>query len=713
MFNYIEEYLVRLGADVDTSSFRKLESTLKQTTHGVDGYAAQWVKASGIVAAAISTVTGAMLSLAVKTANQDLEMQTYARTMMIGTQQAYQMKAALDALGKSAQDVQITPELRERYKSLLGDSNRMMPGKDFAAQQRNVRDLLFEITRFKQEMQFMLKWISYYIVKDLQEPLAKAGVKLRSFNEYIIKNMPKISRILSDGFGYIINIAINVFRAFKAVAVGLKEIWDHLPSAIKKTTVALSILFAVLKASPMGRLSMIIGAIMLLIDDFFAYLDGKESAFGPFWKEVIDLWSKLMVVIDDANGELSKFWNELKGNVIFLEFVDTCKECLSVLWDLVKVFFKAAKEGLGGLWEIMKELGIPKAFLSTMKSIFLAFVDIWKGLINVNKILVKFLKLLLGDPNIRPFWKAVGQIFVEFNKQLLVVLGTLGKIGRVIGLLLQGKFKAAAGLIMGDDNADVGQVGEGGLGIMQSLINGGLNPNAAAALVGHMDRESGLNPGAYNPNDNGAPSGGLIQWHADRLENLQAYAASKGVSWDDKKTQIEFLLQELKDKYPEVYNDVQNASSVEEASRIFLNRFIIPEDRSESAYQYRLEPGLAVKKQYEEAQAKAREEAAAKEKAAAVDRSLPQTTSSVGNVIAAQAKSWWEGAKAIWNNITGGNNYATANTGMSIGSINVNVANSNATPQDIANATANGVARGIGGFNRPITDVRPNRGVIR
>lgn len=75
----------------------------------------------------------------------------------------------------------------------------------------------------------------------------------------------------------------------------------------------------------------------------------------------------------------------------------------------------------------------------------------------------------------------------------------------------------------------------------------GLSPVAAAALVGRLSHESGMDTEARNPGDgsDGSDSIGLAQWNADRAENLKAFARERGKPPSDFQTQLEFAWAEL------------------------------------------------------------------------------------------------------------------------------------------------------------------------
>lgn len=527
MDNVIESYLIALGVDIDKSDFAEADRAVNQLSTSITSHATQWVKASGIVVGAITGIVGSITGLVASAAKQDLAMQKYATSMMISTNQAVAMKEALDALGESAADVQTNMELRSRYNALLQDAQAISPDSDYGNMMKQVRDVMFEFTRLKQAASYAIKWISYYLVKDFIGPLDKAGFSLRSLNEYIQRNLPRITRNVADGLGYLINIGLNFMRALKSLGSAVLGIWDKLPHSIKVATIAMGAFFALLRASPIGRLVAVIGGLLLLLDDFYAYMDGKESELGPYWEKLIQFWDSISGYVDLAtdaivnfvktvseSSELSDFlgliketasvtwelitalgtfvsdtlrelWSALQeqgvvgdfnesiragfNNFIefeksvlkviqsiakflrtvgkteeFKQFIALLATVLSIIWEIVTFIVGTVIDAFKGLFKIFKDLGVPKAFTSAMKELFMAIVELSKGAANLIKILIKVFKWLVGDPRVMPFWKGVGTALGGLVKVLSTVLSKLGKIGRVIGLLLQGKFAEAA-----------------------------------------------------------------------------------------------------------------------------------------------------------------------------------------------------------------------------------------------------------------------------
>lgn len=554
MDNVIESYLIALGVDIDKSDFAEADKAINGLSAKITSNAAQWGKASGIVIGAISGIVGSITGMVASASKQDLAMQKYATSMMISTGQATKMKEALDALGESAADVQTNMELRSRYNALLQDAQQIMPDGDYSAAMKQVRDIMFEFTRLKQEASYAIKWISYYLVKDFIGPLEKAGFSLRSMNEYIQRNMPRITRNIADGLGYIINIGLNFMRAIRSLGMLMLNIWDRLPHSIKVSTVAIGAFFALLRASPVGRLVAVISMLLLLLDDFYAYMDGKESEFGPYWQKLIDFWNSISDDVDAATDAvfnflktisespelaeftgalqellgavwdlivaigtlvadtfgalwdaleevglvddfsesmktllhyfaefiklvaegikaIAKFLKELGKTEGFRQFIRLLGEFLGILWDIVSTIVGAVYDALRGLWDIFKDLGVPREFTDAIGEMLMAFIELAKGVANLIKLLIKLFKWLVGDPRVMPFWKGVGVALGNLVSVLSTVLSKLGKIGRVIGLLLQGKFAEAAAAM-----------GVSGLGFSAGGANIDINSTQLGAL---------------------------------------------------------------------------------------------------------------------------------------------------------------------------------------------------------------------------------------
>jgi len=95
----------------------------------------------------------------------------------------------------------------------------------------------------------------------------------------------------------------------------------------------------------------------------------------------------------------------------------------------------------------------------------------------------------------------------------------------------------------------------------------GYTHNAASGLVGNLMAESKLNTGAVGDlGIKGGAAHGIAQWRGPRYQNLLNYAAATRGNPNDLNTQLGFLNHELQTSYRSVYNQIQNAPTVQQAT---------------------------------------------------------------------------------------------------------------------------------------------------
>lgn len=122
--------------------------------------------------------------------------------------------------------------------------------------------------------------------------------------------------------------------------------------------------------------------------------------------------------------------------------------------------------------------------------------------------------------------------------------------------------------------------------IMSRLIKEhGLTTQGAAALTGNWTQESTLNTVARNRGDgkDGSDSIGLGQWNSERARALKTFAQSRGQSWTDLNTQIDFAASELKNnkRFAGVYAALTNPNvSLAAASQEVHFRYEVAERSS-------------------------------------------------------------------------------------------------------------------------------------
>ena len=701
----IKEYLIGLGVQIDKPGFSEMNNTIQSTTTIVEKATGSWatnfIKASGIITTAIASVTTAMVGLMKATAQQDLELEKFARRMMISKDGAWEMKKATDALGESVADIVITPELMDRYKALVNDGRQMRIGGDFKETMKSFRDLMFEFTRLKQEVSYAMSWIGYYLMKYLNRPLQEAKEKFKSFNDSFIRNMSAWTEKLARTLAYVINIGLHLFKFIKSLTLSVYKLWEAFPNGVKTATIAILGLFAVLRASPFSRMLMLVGSLLLLIDDYFGYMEGKQAQFGKYWDKLnyfIDIvklkikefgeiakpiWDKFINYLSEAKDKVIEFKNylfnlvsEISNSKSFNDFIVTVKRLAIVFGNLAsgvidtvimlidKLYNAMIDTGTGAkfkdllfsIWaisldllniladgiEIVKdwliELGKSEAvkdltsalvellnaflelcdvILYLLKTILREFfvgmretqhiysfkdaiyvaVKVISAMVRILATAIRFIsklfKLMADNRLFCEFWNGLGKAVRVFgdivNDVITGALKSIGKLGQALLKLVKGDFKEAAKLAgqafgIGDDFKGEGIAGESAVEMTNYLMNNGLSTIAALGVMGNLGGESSYDPTAYNPNDNGGPSGGLAQWHDTdfngngRFSALKDFAKARGTNWTDRQTQLDFLLYELNTSYKDVLDAMNNATSIEEATRIFVEGFEKPAD---------------------------------------------------------------------------------------------------------------------------------------
>jgi hypothetical protein len=100
------------------------------------------------------------------------------------------------------------------------------------------------------------------------------------------------------------------------------------------------------------------------------------------------------------------------------------------------------------------------------------------------------------------------------------------------------------------------------------FLGKGYTPEQAAGIVGNLVHESGMDSAAAG---DAGTSGGLAQFHNERLTALRAYAASVGKPATDFQTQLEFIDKELHSTEGAALAKLQAAKTPEQAAAAFID----------------------------------------------------------------------------------------------------------------------------------------------
>jgi hypothetical protein len=204
--NFIDEYLIRLGAAVDSAGITRFQNSLRDVTAFVDNRATamtgSFLKAQTEIVGGFAAIGVAALGLVDKVAMADQEYRLFAMRMYMTKDAARSLKVAMDTLGQPLENLAWDPELRARTQQLVMDQRHMAAGMgpDFEQQMRKIRDVRFEFQRMEVELQYLGMSVVSNFMKSLGVGPDDLLAKLRKFNEWIINDMPQLSQKLATNF---------------------------------------------------------------------------------------------------------------------------------------------------------------------------------------------------------------------------------------------------------------------------------------------------------------------------------------------------------------------------------------------------------------------------------------------------------------------------------------------------------------------------------
>lgn len=536
MSNILEEYLVRIGAEVDKDAFAGAAKAINNLS-GMLGKLGSILK-YGAIFVGLAKVTEAVIDNIKAVASADLEYQKLAQSMWVTKDTAKTLSVVLKTMGASQEDVAWVPELREQFFRLRQEMTELSTPADADNQLAWIREIGYDVQSLQLKLKMFKEWVVYYLIKELQPYIKEFQEFIRWLNDKFGKSLPALARKVASVLASVVRVAMSLVKALKWLFEGIYNFIDALPSKTKALVAVFAVVGAAIMAGPFGLMMMAIGTALIMLEDFFGYLEGRESSntLKPLWK-----W------LTDENNPLRRLIEKLKEGIAFI------LEKLTELFE--KVFTEERQEKL-------------------KKTV----ANIAKGVAEIAEGLATIVESIFGKkyPVVKKFWDffltAVGKVV----DKVLTLTNSMGHLMRALGKAMQGDFKGAREEFI-NAAADENATGERSKYIQQKLMSMGFTASAAAGVVGNLVQESGLRTDAIG--DNGT-SGGLAQWHNERLDALKRFAAARGKEWTDLDTQIEFLAEEMRTSYADTYAKMQSAELPEIAGQIMTDEYEIPDPAS-------------------------------------------------------------------------------------------------------------------------------------
>lgn len=489
----IKEYLVSLGFQVDNNEFNRAIRAINDLGQTVQSQASKMAKD---FSAASVTMVGALVSVAVaatnmvtQVANADMEYQKLALHMYTTKETAKELKTVLDTMGESMEDIAWIPELRQQYMALMGQAKQMNTPGDAEGQLKSVRGVIFEFRRMKLEATYALQWISYYLLKYLSGPFGDFRTKLKEFNDWIVKSMPEWTNKLARWLAMIFNLLKSVGQFIGVLFNTIKDIFTSLPGSIKLFVAALGLMMA-----PFSAMFVAVGGILILLEDFFGYMEGRRSSktLAPMWKrllEIIDMFksSSLKTSIKDFFTDidtriqdtwelLKRLWREFDNSKLGEDTLKTLTSAFKALESVLKTILTVT----GLIWDKFTDLfgfliddGVINLAIELLDDLLKTITDIFYLIADLSDEDRKFWEADRFNSPTAKLWKAIKDIISDSIRNVVILGKAVVGVVDVLALAAQGRMMEAAARakkMFADISAEGAKLH--GLGIIRDLAGG-------------------------------------------------------------------------------------------------------------------------------------------------------------------------------------------------------------------------------------------------
>ena len=341
----LKEYLVKIGWDVDELGFdaanKKINDFRSAIINSGSGMAASFTKAGLAIFDIIYTVADSMWDLASATAVADLKVETFARRMWTTEQNARSLTTALDVLGMSYDELFFaTPEQYNRFLQLNTLGKQLEAPAELDETLQKIRDIQFEISKTKLIFQYATRWVMYYLGEYLGTDIDTVKEKLKSFNDMAMKYLPVVTQKIAYVFNVFYRLGKTVVEVLAAIGRTAVGSFGDIETSGLRTIATLAAAFLALKSGPVGMFLLLLGAILLLLEDFMVWQKGGKSLFD--WSVVSDKLQEMNDKLGDTPDKVSDIIqkvDDLFGKIQAGQFI----------MAIVETFLDTVETGLDGI----------------------------------------------------------------------------------------------------------------------------------------------------------------------------------------------------------------------------------------------------------------------------------------------------------------------------------------------------------------------------
>ena len=508
----LEQYVIGLSADLDTGSFETAKTAINDLVGALKGMAQMAVPVG--VGLSLSAVVKVTSDLVKSTADAEMQYKRLGAQMWITGDSAKALSVAMKTMGVSEQDIAWIPELREQFFRLRQEMDELATPGDAEQQFKWIREIGYDIQSLQVKMKALREWVAYYLIKYLDPFIKRFQEFIQWLNERMGQRMPEIAKKIANVLSSVVGIAYSAFYAIRSVLGAVYDFVEELPANVKKWAGIFAIVGAAIIAGPFGRLIMILGTAMLLIQDFVYYMKGWNSSktLAPMWETILKALRN--DTVKTIGSTIQQILRKISG----------------VLDTIFRVLGDIAKEINTGIdWN-----EIENTWVKTIDELTKSFRDLKKSLSDLFRSL---------DENQSPshltkgtsYWKSVGEAITIGIKSGISFVGVFAKIIEALALVAQGRFQEAGKSLLGAAAqlaSGLGGLGRARVHVQSSSLGGfrfgesfggGANGGMASNAVGNL---------GANLDDNGSLSASSVTGLAGSLQQGYQWMDPDGTNTD-------------------------------------------------------------------------------------------------------------------------------------------------------------------------------------
>lgn len=363
MGNSLQEYVIRLGAQIDNGGVNQLLALLDSSK----------LKALG-ASAAMAAATTAVYKFVKSATEKEFELRKLAKTQNKNVEALRAQNTALKVMGVTLKDVEKDQSLKKIYDDLRKFNSELeMPNMDRAL--TNVRNLQTAFWKLKSVVNYAVQAIGDKVLINLETPIKRITDSLDHVSDWFKKNFEIITSRVATVMSSFARGVLGVFEGFQKIG----EIVGKLPAGIQAAGAAIITVMGFIKSGPIGQLLGLVTLVGDVMRDYENYRWNKDNGNKPGDENYVMTMNDSVGIWDIIEGNDSGYE---KFNKIATNIVTKLTAALNNVWSsqegqesLGKMFLGEGEDGQGGLiGNITKWFKDNKNQVSGLGTAFIGFI---------------------------------------------------------------------------------------------------------------------------------------------------------------------------------------------------------------------------------------------------------------------------------------------------------------------------------------------------